>query len=76
MTPEAWAGVTLARVLRPHGRAGEVAAEILTDFPERLLALREVYLWDGTAAPGRTGGSRAGISRPSLPIAGAVAVLQ
>ncbi len=42
--------VTLARVLRPHGRKGEVAAEILTDFPERLASLREVYLWDGKSA--------------------------
>ncbi len=42
--------VTLARLLRPHGRKGEVAAEILTDFPERLVSLREVYLWDGKSA--------------------------
>ncbi len=42
--------VTLARVLRPHGRKGEVAAEILTDFPERLASLREVYLQDGKSA--------------------------
>jgi len=36
--------VTLARVLRPHGRRGEVAAEILTDFPQRMSTLREVWL--------------------------------
>ena len=36
--------VTLARILRARGRIGEVAAEILTDFPERLTALREVFL--------------------------------
>jgi 16S rRNA processing protein RimM len=41
------AGVTVARVLRPHGRRGEVAAEILTDFPERLTKLKQVYLCDG-----------------------------
>lgn len=41
------AGVTVARVLRPHGRRGEVAAEILTDFPERLTHLKQVYLCDG-----------------------------
>jgi 16S rRNA processing protein RimM len=41
------AGVTVARVLRPHGRRGEVAAEILTDFPERLTQLKQVYLCDG-----------------------------
>jgi 16S rRNA processing protein RimM len=41
--PEA-AWVTLARIVRAHGRHGEAAAEILTDFPERLLALREISL--------------------------------
>lgn len=43
--------VTLARILRPRGTRGEVAAEILTDFPERLTRLREVFLWDGKSAP-------------------------
>jgi len=42
--------VTLARILRPRGRKGEVAAEILTDFPERLTRLREVWL-AGPASP-------------------------
>jgi len=37
-------GVTLARILRPRGLRGEVAAEILTDFPERLPKLKEVWL--------------------------------
>jgi 16S rRNA processing protein RimM len=41
------AGVTVARILRPHGRRGEVAAEILTDFPERLTRLKQVHLCDG-----------------------------
>jgi 16S rRNA processing protein RimM len=45
--------VTLARILRPRGTRGEVAAEILTDFPERLTKLREVFLWDGANAPKR-----------------------
>lgn len=45
--------VTLARVLRPHGRRGEVAAEILTDFPERLRKLKEVFLADGRGEPRR-----------------------
>jgi 16S rRNA processing protein RimM len=43
--------LTLARVVRPHGIRGEVAATILTDFPERLTKLREVWLWDGRAEP-------------------------
>jgi 16S rRNA processing protein RimM len=42
--------VTVARVLRPHGRRGEVAAEILTDFPERLTRLKSVELWNETTA--------------------------
>lgn len=46
-------GVTLARIVRPHGRRGEVAAEILTDFPERLLSLREAYLCGGSGEPRR-----------------------
>ncbi len=43
--------VTLARILRPRGTRGEVATEILTDFPERLTALRHVFLSDGKSAP-------------------------
>lgn len=42
--------VTVARILRPHGRRGEVACEILTDFPERLKNLREALLWDSRPA--------------------------
>ena len=45
-------GVTVARIVRPHGRRGEVAAEILTDFPEHLTRLASVELWDA-----RTGGA-------------------
>jgi 16S rRNA processing protein RimM len=46
--------VTLARVLRPHGKRGEVAAEILTDFPERLKSLATVALSDGRSEPRAT----------------------
>ena len=46
-------GVTVARVVRPHGRRGEVAAEILTDFPQRLTRMKTALLWDGVA-PART----------------------
>lgn len=45
--------LTLARLLRPRGIRGEIAAEILTDFPERLTKLREVWLWDGNSAEPR-----------------------
>ena len=41
----------MARILRPHGRRGEVAAEILTDFPERLKTLSKVQLWNGRSEP-------------------------
>ena len=51
--PAAWTGVTLARIVRARGRKGEVAAEILTDLPERLTRLREVWLWDGASEPRR-----------------------
>lgn len=43
--------VTLARILRPRGRRGEVAARILTDFPERLTRLKSALLWDGKNPP-------------------------
>jgi 16S rRNA processing protein RimM len=45
--------VTLARILRARGRRGEVAAEILTDFPERLPKLTSAELWDGKNPPRR-----------------------
>jgi 16S rRNA processing protein RimM len=45
--------VTLARILRPHGRHGEVAAEILTDFPDRLMRLASAELSDGKSPPRR-----------------------
>jgi 16S rRNA processing protein RimM len=41
----------VALIVRPHGVRGEVAAEILTDFPERLTKLQRVTLWNGIAAP-------------------------
>lgn len=43
--------VSLARIVRPQGRRGEVRAAVLTDFPERLLSLRSVFLWDGNGEP-------------------------
>jgi 16S rRNA processing protein RimM len=42
--PNAVRFLAIARVLRPQGRKGEVAAEILTDFPVRFEALRSVFL--------------------------------
>ena len=36
--------VAIARIVKPQGRRGEVAAEILTDFPARFDSLRQVFL--------------------------------
>jgi 16S rRNA processing protein RimM len=36
--------VLVARILRARGNKGEVAAELLTDFPKRLTKLREVFV--------------------------------
>lgn len=36
--------ITVARIVRPQGRYGEVLAELATDFPERFHALKRVIL--------------------------------
>jgi 16S rRNA processing protein RimM len=54
VSPESFAALTLARILRPWGRRGEVAAEILTDYPDRLTRLREVWLAGSSGPPKRT----------------------
>jgi 16S rRNA processing protein RimM len=51
VSPEPQRWVTLARILRPRGNKGEVAAVLLTDFPERLTTMQEVYLFDGKSEP-------------------------
>src|SRR5215470_1919286 len=43
--------VSVARILRSRGNKGEVSAELLTDFPERLKTFKEVFLSDGKSAP-------------------------
>lgn len=43
--------VAVAHVLRPRGNKGEVAAELLTDFPQRLTQLRDAFV----AAGGESG---------------------
>ena len=48
--------VALARILRARGNKGEVAVELLTDFPQRLKELKEVFLGDG-ASDGERGGT-------------------
>ncbi len=44
MSPETPRWVLVARILRSRGNKGEVAAELLTDFPERLTRLQEVFV--------------------------------
>jgi 16S rRNA processing protein RimM len=51
LSDESQRWVIVARVLRPRGNKGEVAAVLLTDFPERLTQLNEVYL--GASGAGR-----------------------
>ncbi|MBI1984296.1 MAG: 16S rRNA processing protein RimM [Acidobacteria bacterium] len=36
--------LAVARIVKPQGRRGEVAAEILTDFPERFARVQRTYL--------------------------------
>jgi len=36
--------ITVAHILRPRGNKGELAAKLLTDFPERLTKLQQVFL--------------------------------
>lgn len=43
--------LAVARVLRPRGRKGEVAAAVLTDFPERFATMRRAYLEVSGAEP-------------------------
>ena len=51
MREDSFIPLTLARILRPWGRRGEVAAEILTDFPQRLTERREAWLAAKGSAP-------------------------
>ena len=44
--------VAVAHILRPRGNKGEVAAELLTDFPQRLTELREAFIGDASSSSG------------------------
>jgi 16S rRNA processing protein RimM len=57
LTPETPRWVALAHILRPRGNKGEVAAHLLTDFPERLARIKEVFVGDsaGKTVPRRIG---------------------
>lgn len=43
--------VSVAAVIKPQGNKGEVAAELLTDFPQRFHHLRTVYLQKNDRGP-------------------------
>ena len=43
--------IAVARIARPQGRRGEVAAEILSDFPERFSGLKMVFLAEPGGLP-------------------------
>jgi len=43
--------VAVARILRPRGNRGEVAAELLTDFPGRLAERKTVWLAQASGVP-------------------------
>lgn len=49
MSPSPW--VTLAHIVRPQGRRGEVIADLLTDFPEKFAERRRLFLANGKAEP-------------------------
>jgi 16S rRNA processing protein RimM len=53
LSPETPRWVLVARILRARGNKGEVAAELLTDFPERLTRLKEIFVGnaDGKGEP-------------------------
>ena len=50
MSPETPRWVLVARILKPRGNRGEVAAELLTDFPERLTRIKEVFVGQAEGA--------------------------
>jgi 16S rRNA processing protein RimM len=47
--------VQVARILKPRGNKGEVAAELLSDFPVRFSSRSHVYLAKESGAPYRVG---------------------
>jgi 16S rRNA processing protein RimM len=49
LKPETPRWVLIARILRARGNKGEVAAELLTDFPERLTKFQQVFVGNTNA---------------------------
>jgi len=52
-TTQRW--LQVARIVRPRGNKGEVAAELFTDFPARLSSLKSIYLRKDDGEPRRVG---------------------
>ena len=50
-TPQRW--LQIARILKPRGNKGEVAAELLSDFSARFSSLSHVYLGNESGIPYR-----------------------
>jgi 16S rRNA processing protein RimM len=55
--------VQVARILKPRGNKGEVAAELLSDFTARFSSLSHVYLTNEAGAPYRVGLQRFWVDR-------------
>ena len=52
MSDAAQRWVAVAHILRPRGNKGEIAAQLLTDFPQRLTSLQEAFVGDGSEPAG------------------------
>jgi 16S rRNA processing protein RimM len=59
--------ITLARLLRPQGRRGELLADLLTDFPEQLDNPSGVYLVAANASAPALSGERIAIESRWMP---------
>lgn len=63
--------VTIGQIRKTHGRRGEVAADILTDFPDRFVPGEQLYLSNGhTVEPRRVEASRFHKGRVILKLGG------
>ena len=68
MQSESSSWVVLARMLRPQGRKGELLAELLTDFPDRLVGRPGLLLIPRSTAGDASAARRAEIVSSWLPI--------
>lgn len=66
-SPSASAFVTLARLLRPQGRRGELLADLLTDFPEQLSNPAGVFLVAASATAPAASAARTQVESQWMP---------